>query len=240
MRQSKSNRYKITVITVCRNAGDVIEKTIQSVVGQDYDDMEYIIVDGASTDHTMSIVKKYAEYYPIKYVSEKDSGIYNAMNKGIRMSTGDYIIFENAGDIFYDCQVISDIVRVMKNRTADIYYGNWLKKYPHHTVERREDRGKLKILLQGYMPVHQCIFSSSRLLKRYPFDESYRIIADLDWFLKCKKNGARFCYIDRMICIFDGMGVSNMKRMEKIKSGEQRRCFKKHYPVLYFLRNLWL
>lgn len=239
IKKNKSNKYKITVVTICRNAGDVIEKTIQSVIEQDYDDLEYIIVDGASTDHTMNIVKRYAESYPIKYISERDTGIYNAMNKGVRMSSGDFIIFENAGDAFHDRKVVSDTVKVMKTKTADIYYGNCIKVYKYRTIEMREDRGKLKILLQGYMPSHQSIFSSRQLLMRHPFDESYKITGDLEWLLRCKRMGVKFCYMDRVICIFDGMGLSNKKSQQRNILEENRRSIKKYFPIIYFFRGLW-
>lgn len=238
MKETNKKKYKITVITICRNAEDVIEKTIKSVLSQDYVNIEYIIVDGASTDNTIKIVEKYARDYSIRYISEKDDGIYNAMNKGVRMSTGDYIIFENAGDIFKDKKVISDVVQCMQIVSADIYYGNCIKMINGEKVILKIDKGKLKALLKGSMPCHQSIFASKRLLEKYPFDESYIIRSDFDWLLKCKKSLARFCYINRIICVFDGNGLS-MRRSKKRKLDiETQRSVQTHFPFLYWLRNM--
>lgn len=238
MIETYKNNYKITVITICRNAENVIEKTIKSVLAQDYMNIEYIIVDGASTDNTIKIIKEYAKDSSIRYISEKDGGIYNAMNKGVRMSTGDYIIFENAGDIFKDKKVISDVVLCMKKIVADIYYGNCIKIIDGEKIVLKLDKGKLKALLKGSMPCHQSIFASKKLLEKYPFDESYTIRSDFDWLLKCKKSRARFCYINRIICVFDGNGLS-MRRSKKRKLDiETQRSVQTHFPFLYRLRNI--
>lgn len=230
MKETYKKNYKITVITICRNAEDVIEKTIKSVLSQDYINIEYIIVDGASADNTMKIVEKYARDYSIRYVSEKDDGIYNAMNKGVRMSTGEYIIFENAGDIFKDKKVISDVVRCMERMSADIYYGNCIKMVNGEKVILKMDKGKLKALLKGSMPCHQSIFASKRLLEKYPFDESYIIRSDFDWLLKCKKSLARFCYINRIICVFDGNGLSMRRSKRENWILKHKEAFKLIFP----------
>ena len=101
---------KISIITVCYNDKDVIEKTILSVINQDYSNLEYIIVDGASSDGTLEIIKQYQKKYPIILISEKDDGIYDAMNKGSKVASGDYLNFMNAGDYFFSDNTISAVV----------------------------------------------------------------------------------------------------------------------------------
>ena len=93
---------KISVVTVCYNAEESIEETMKSVFSQTYSDIEYIVIDGASTDNTLGVINRFSDYSFLKIVSEPDSGLYNAMNKAIRMAQGDYIIFLNSGDMFCD------------------------------------------------------------------------------------------------------------------------------------------
>ena len=111
---------KISVVTICYNAEKYIEETICSVLNQDYEAIEYIIVDGASKDHTMEIVKQFDSKIS-KIVSEKDDGIYDAMNKGIQLASGDFIIFMNAGDRFYSNSVVKEAVAA--SNKALIFYG---------------------------------------------------------------------------------------------------------------------
>lgn len=126
---------KISVITVCYNAESVIEKTIRSVLGQTYEDLEYIIVDGASKDHTPDIIEGYLADTRVKYLSEPDKGIYDAMNKGAGMATGDYLEFLNAGDVLADDQVLSHIAERAGQSGADILYGDILYVNTNETTE---------------------------------------------------------------------------------------------------------
>ena len=112
----------ITIITVCRNAEAAIEKTIQSVIKQNYPQIEYIIIDGRSTDRTLEIIGSYEDKYPIKVISEPDHGIYDAMNKGLSYATGDYIQFLNAGDTLLEETTIEQVVNLIQGKKADIFY----------------------------------------------------------------------------------------------------------------------
>ena len=118
------NDFKISIITVCFNSELNIEETIKSIINQDYGNIEYVIVDGKSNDNTLKIINKYKVKYSIKLLSESDNGIYDAMNKGIDIVTGDYIIFMNSGDKFVDNSVISNFVKLLKDDYYQIYYGN--------------------------------------------------------------------------------------------------------------------
>lgn len=113
---------KVTVVTVCYNAATVIEETILSVLSQDYQSMEYIVIDGGSTDGTVDIIKKYSDRIAY-WVSEPDGGIYYAMNKAVEHATGDYVNFMNAGDTFFDSNVLKDIF-YRKLYTEDVIYGS--------------------------------------------------------------------------------------------------------------------
>ena len=107
---------KISIVTVCYNADKFIEKTMLSVLGQTYQNIEYILVDGNSQDRTLQIIKKYSGDRRIRYVSEPDGGIYDAMNKGGRMATGDYIQYLNAGDLLVNAEVIEEVVAQIKEK----------------------------------------------------------------------------------------------------------------------------
>lgn len=122
---------KISVITVCYNAVDTLEKTIQSVLEQTYHNIEYIIIDGGSTDGTVEIIHRYVDYLAY-WVSEPDRGIYDAMNKGIERATGEWVNFMNAGDYFYNYDVISNVFKVLQK--ADVMTGISFMDYPKRNV----------------------------------------------------------------------------------------------------------
>ena len=118
----------ISVVTVCYNAADTIEKTMLSVLNQTYHDIEYIIIDGGSTDGTVEIIRKYADRIAY-WVSEPDKGIYDAMNKGIKVATGEWINFMNAGDEFVDANVLDKLFFAKTVANVDVIYGNTLMEY---------------------------------------------------------------------------------------------------------------
>ncbi len=117
---------KITIVTVCYNSEKTISKTIESVIGQTYRDIEYIIIDGASKDRTVEIVNKYREKHNIVLVSEPDTGLYDAMNKAIVIANGKYILFMNSGDIFADEHVVQKMSTYLESE-EDIIYGNVIR-----------------------------------------------------------------------------------------------------------------
>jgi len=119
---------KITIITVCYNASSTIGETIKSVINQSYKNLEYIIIDGESTDGTKEIIENYKKIFPIIYISEKDNGIYDAMNKGLDLATGDYLNFMNADDYFFNNTVVEEVVPFL-NKQYDIVYGNMEVRY---------------------------------------------------------------------------------------------------------------
>lgn len=236
MKSDKSlNMMKISIITVCRNEENSIEKTIQSVVGQTYTNIEYIIVDGMSSDNTMSIIKAYQDKYRISVVSEKDAGIYDAMNKGLSMATGDYIYFINAGDYLVSTNIIKKVVSMISKNKADIYYGKVYKEARGRYVLDDEENGGIIPLLSGAMPCHQGVFASRDAFYNNMFDIRYRIRADYNWILKCKKRGEKFCKIDIPVCRFNASGFSGRIK-QKAKFEEETKCaLKENYPFLSIL-----
>jgi glycosyltransferase involved in cell wall biosynthesis len=205
----------ITVITVVYNDVDAIRSTIESVVGQTCKQVEYIVVDGSSTDGTLNVIEEYAGLIT-KIISEKDTGIYNAMNKGIYHASGDYINFMNSGDTFAKRTTLTEVTPLLASREYDIIYGNvivkkvdgnlWVKPAPDH----------LKVM--HHIPFcHQSTFSRTSLLKDMKFDEKYKMSADFKFFKQCFLNKAKFVKIDIPVCIFNSNGISNLRRADGLR-----------------------
>ena len=196
---------RISVVTVCYNAVDCIEQTMLSVLDQTYHDIEYIIIDGGSTDGTVDIIKKYADRLAY-WISEPDKGIYDAMNKGIAVATGDYINFMNAGDTFRDQSSIYTYVDVIKPE-SEIIYGDVIIKY-HSQFQYRKPLW-LDHLSECLPFCHQSVIVKTGLLRDRQFDTSYRILGDYDFFYSCYKRGLCFQYIPEALSVYDSTeGVS--------------------------------
>lgn len=205
------NQPKITVITASYNAENTIEQTISSIVNQNYPNIEYVIVDGGSTDGTVSIIEKYASSYNIKWVSEPDQGLYDALNKGVQMATGDYIEIIGADDAIVSAEIISQVVREM-NPNTDVFAGQvWYvdedsKKQSPYTNASMRNRSTYR----GGMSPHAAMFVRRELLLRYPFDTSYRIAGDYKFFLQCYYDEkVQIQYSDIMVAFFATSGLSS-------------------------------
>lgn len=198
---------KFSVITVCLNAVDTIEQTIKSVLQQDYDDIEYIIVDGASTDGTLDIIKKYSRQISY-WISEKDSGIYDAMNKGISKSTGDVISFVNADD-WYEEKIISRINRYFIDSKADIVGGavNYVVNDKISTVNY--SRYDLNSLSFYGMFQHQALFAKREVFQKIgTFNVKYKIEADYEWMLRVWKNRIKAFVVKDVCANFRNTGIT--------------------------------
>ena len=205
---------KITVITICYNAAKDIGSTIESVISQTYKDIEYVIVDGASTDGTAKIVEEYRKKFPIVFVSEKDDGIYDAMNKGVGLASGQWINFMNAGDRFVEKDVVEKISPFL-TEGSDFVYGATEFRYDGFFVIR------LPRPVSDFwkkMPYnHQSLFIKTTVLKEHPFDLAYRLAADYEQLLFAIKNGKIFFKAPLTVASFDNKGVSNTKTAEALR-----------------------
>lgn len=198
---------KLSIITVVRNAEKTIEKTIESVINQTYDDYEYIIVDGCSTDATNEIIETYLERIS-KYVSEPDVGIYDAMNKGIGFASGEWIYFLGADDILY-CDDILQLVFANDYNDDDVIYGSVLLKSSGIIFDGEFSYEKLC----SKSPCHQAVFYRKELFERYgTFDLKYRTTADYVLHIRTLKGGAKWTYIGEIIAIYNEMGASYSQR----------------------------
>lgn len=205
---------KITIVTVCYNAVTVIENTILSVINQTYDNIEYIIIDGASTDGTVDIIDKYIDKIAY-FVSEPDKGIYDAMNKGIKVATGKWVNFMNAGDSFYDSNSILNIVaEIMAG--SKIIYGKTLMRYLNYDIIAKPFPIKD---LEWHMAFgHQSSFINLDYHRHHLFNEKYRSSADFDFFHQAYIDNVTFQYVDTIVAIYEasqGISSVNFKLVEK-------------------------
>jgi len=206
---------KVTIVTVTYNAEDLLKETILSVIHQSYQNIEYIIIDGASTDGTVDIIKKYEEHIDY-WVSEPDSGIYYAMNKAIEKATGKWINFMNAGDTFFDLDTVKYVMN-HKSNGAELIYGNFFIK-ERGTVKKAWDQSQWNF----HMPFcHQTLFTLTSIMEKEPFDTDFRLAADHNFIVKMYKEGQRFDYIDKTLAIFTlgGFAESNelLMNIESLK-----------------------
>lgn len=213
-----TRNYKISVITVVYNGVKTIEQTIKSVLKQSYKNIEYIIIDGQSSDGTQQIIMQYIESIAY-FISEKDAGIYDAMNKGIEHATGDYIIFLNSDDRLME-DSLEQCVRYLSNY-VDVLYGDMYRIQEDGTENRM--KGKLEdtedIIYRGIC--HQAVLAKAELLNSSHFDISYKIAADYDWLLKTFYGGAKFVYAPIVFGYYSIYGYSAINRDLCL-----RECFK--------------
>ncbi len=203
----------LSIITINRNNAQGLKKTMQSVVSQTSKDLEYIIVDGASTDESVEVIKHFAEQRDIRWVSERDKGIYNAMNKGISMAQGEYVMILNSGDYLASPQVVDEMDKALKaNNCPDILYGNMLKIWPDGKTQRDRqlrDDYSLFDFYNGTLNPDGTYIRRSLFAQYGPFDEGLKICSDWAWMLKTVgMNGVKPLHVDLDTLFFDMTGVS--------------------------------
>jgi len=179
---------KITIITATYNSSKTLQKTIDSISTQDYKDIEYIIIDGGSTDQTLDIIKRNCKIIS-NYISEEDNGIYDALNKGIKLSDGEIIGFLNSDDVLANNQVISNIVKCFYETNTDILYGNLIYQSDKKIIRNWISNSFInKSLKWGWMPPHPTLYCKKEIYKKYGlFNNSYKISADYDYMLRIFK-----------------------------------------------------
>lgn len=227
---------KISVITINYNNLSGLKQTISSVLSQTYTDMEYIVIDGGSKDGGAEYIQSIKEklYY---CVSEPDSGIYNAMNKGINVSTGEYVIFMNSGDVFFDKEVLAEIFSC-KEYDSDILYGSTIYKYGNEGILRKP---RTMSVMRKELPFcHQSCFIKGDLMRERLYNERYKIISDYDFFYHMWREGKSFHEIKKIVSIYDTSGLSANKS-NKLKVYKEH-CSIQNVPyskMFFFLMNVY-
>lgn len=205
---------KISIVTVVYNGSNFIEKTILSILNQSYENLEYIIIDGGSTDCTLDILNKYENRdRRIKIVSEKDNGIYDAMNKGLNLASGEWINFMNAGDIFYDNDTL---LKVFASDYCDktIIYGDLkVTYYDFSTIQISKPLLRLRY---GMCFSHQSTFFRVSYHKDNPYNTQFKIAADYDLIYRTYLNGHKFHYCNEVISNVISNGIADKNRIRTI------------------------
>lgn len=221
---------KLSIITINRNNAEGLEKTMQSVAAQTFKEFEYIVVDGASTDESVEIIKKYEPRFAhLKWVSEPDTGIYNAMNKGIRMASGDYIQILNSADCLASGDVTEKMLSALeKTGNPSILYGNMIKCFPdgHKSLDKSSADQEITMLrmFTGTLN-HDPTYIRRNLFQKYGYyDESLKIVSDWKWFLQAiVLGGEKPQYVDLDVTLFDMTGISeNEDSRQRIKEERQK------------------
>lgn len=219
---------KISIITVSFNSAKTIEQTIQSVLSQRYSNVEYIIIDGASQDETLSIIEKYRNKISV-VISEKDNGIYNAMNKGIKLATGDIIGILNSDDFYVDENVLNDVATLFEKSKADAVYADlqYVDAIDTRKIKRHWKSGKYKPgdFLFGWMPPHPTFFVKKEIYEKYGvFNETLNSAADYELMLRfIHKHQITIDYLQRVIVKMRSGGQSNITAKNRIKANLEDR-----------------
>lgn len=185
---------KVTIVTVTYNAKEHLEQTILSVLEQDYPNIEYIILDGGSTDQTVEIIKRYQDRLAY-WVSEPDGGIYDAMNKGIDVATGEWINFMNAGDSFSTADTVKTVFERLDSDTDIIMGGINLFDSQNRFIKYNQVDDVSKILQQSVC-YHQAVFAKTDLAREYKYNLQYKVVSDYDFRVRCYVNKYRFQALD--------------------------------------------
>jgi glycosyltransferase len=227
----------ISIITATYNSAETIQETIESVLSQNDCDIEYVVVDGQSNDGTLDIIKKNESRFNgrMQWISEPDKGIYDALNKGIRLVTGDIIGFLHSDDVFASPSVINTIQEVFEKTNADVVYGDLIyvdQKNPEKVLRYwRSQPFSSSLLLRGWMPAHPTVFMKKEIYEQHGgFDLSFSISADYDFLLRVfQDNSLRSVYLPQVITKMRVGGTSNKTiRNIVIKSKEDYWALRKN------------
>ena len=224
---------KISIITITFNSAKTLQRALDSVQSQSYGNIEHVIVDGASTDGTRAMIETYAAKNPnVRWISEKDDGIYNAINKGIRMATGDIIGFLHSDDIFNSSDSIEQIAAVFETGNVDVVYGD-LQYCRAGKVVRKWNSNSFnpRSLKYGWMPPHPTVYVRREVYEQVgPYDEWFRISADYDMMLRIFKSNYTTHYIPSILVSMETGGASNKDTRARLsKTQEDYLVLKKNH-----------
>lgn len=224
---------KVSIVTVCRNNAEGLKRTIESVRIQTFRDFEFLITDGASTDESINVIKKNADIVD-SWVSESDSGIYNAMNKTLPRCKGDYVIFMNAGDCFFDAEVLEKVFS--HTTTSDVIYGDVNFNETQYATQQ------IKTLQDFFCKspfCHQGVFTKLEKVKFLGFREEYEIVADWVMFTTLFMEGSTFEYIPYIIAQCEGgsasadAGTNNKERLRYFENTYTKRIADDYSDLLH-------
>ncbi|MDR2080560.1 MAG: glycosyltransferase [Campylobacteraceae bacterium] len=236
-----NRNYLVSIITIVFNGANYIEDTILSVLNQTYKNIEYIIIDGSSTDGTIDIIKKYENKINF-WISEKDNGIYDAMNKGTLKARGKWLNYMNSGDRFYKNTTIEDVSKELnKAGNIAVIYGNTeivFDKYNKYIRYAKSSGHKYH-----HQFIHQSSFIRHDIAMKYLYDTKFKIAGDTDFFTKIYNKGYEFVKIDNIISVFSISGISsdlNLKMYleEAVIIGKYSKLELVKFTLVFFIKKL--
>ena len=245
---------RITYVTITYNAASVLQRTLDSVLAQDYPDILHLIIDGASTDDTMQLVDAYIvrsnaadNGHRIQVTSEPDKGIYDAMNKGLRSITGDYVCFLNAGDFLPASDTVSRIVEKVGDQSPAVLYGDTdivdgEGRFLHHRRLAPPEHLSWKSFRQGMLVCHQAFYARTDFAIATPYDQRYRYSADVDWCIRVMKAAAKenvpLLNLKMVVANYTEEGQTTLHHRDSL--WERYHVMERHYGrIQTFLLHLW-
>lgn len=226
------DNLKISVITVCFNAEETIDETLLSVVNQSYNNIEYIIIDGKSNDSTLLHINRYKDKIDC-IISEPDEGVYDAMNKGLKVANGDFVIFLGADDHFISYDIIADVVNLIREKDC-VYYGNVVRSKRNDIYKGHFN--KYKISLENIC--HQCIFYPRSVYKSYLYELKYKTYADYYYNLQIFPL-VKFVYLPIIISYFNVGGISSSVVDKDFENDVLKLVLRQNGFWAYLLRHIY-
>lgn len=205
---------KLSIITINYNNREGLQRTIDSVICQTWRDFEWIVIDGGSTDGSRELIEKYQDHFAY-WCSEPDKGVYNAMNKGVAKARGEYQIFMNSGDVFYEKDTLRYVLG--ENLMADVVYGDWIEVNDNGLSFKKSPEKVTLDFFYSKNICHQAIFVKSSKLKMEGYDEGFQVYADWAKWIKLLLEGASFQYVAKTICKYDVRDGLSRRDYPKLK-----------------------
>jgi glycosyltransferase involved in cell wall biosynthesis len=239
---------KISIITVTYNAASVLKRTLDSVKAQSWQQIEHLIIDGASKDETVSMAETYKAQCPYEVVilSEPDKGLYDAMNKGLRLATGDYLVFLNAGDTLHAADTLETIVRSAQPLPGVLYGDTAITdeqgKFLHLRRLRPPKKLSWKSFRQGMLVCHQAFYALTDIAKNLPYDPRYRYSADVDWCIRVMKEAQKrqlpLVNTQAILADYQEEGQTTIHHRDSLK--ERFDVMRRHYGLFStVMMHLW-
>lgn len=239
---------KISIITVTYNAASVLKRTLDSVKAQSWQQIEHLIIDGASKDETISMAETYKAQCPYEVVilSEPDKGLYDAMNKGLRLATGDYLVFLNAGDTLHAANTLETIVRSAQPLPGVLYGDTAITDEQGNFLHLRRLRPPKKLtwksFRQGMLVCHQAFYALTDIAKNLPYDPRYRYSADVDWCIRVMKEAQKrqlpLVNTQAILADYQEEGQTTIHHRDSLK--ERFDVMRRHYGLFStVMMHLW-
>lgn len=225
---------KLSIITITYNAEKFLKRTIESILAQSNQDFEYIIIDGKSKDSTVEIAKAYGERVNL-LVSEPDKGLYDAMNKGLRLASGDFVWFMNAGDEINESEVVANFMQSLAETNADVFYGDTYFVEENGTIQglrsditphRLPRNLKWQDMNLGMLVCHQAFIARKSIV---PFYLENNLSADIDWEIECLKRAKKVQFLDTVVAKYLVGGISNKQLKRSLI--DRYEVLKKHFGL---------